>query len=254
MISATHSWFTALGVISRARFGYSGREWRESVVTTKDLCRKQSRFLAHQAQNSLMVHLESASVQLRRDPTVPIAGELECDLLHRVAKLHLDRIAGRRRAPTIGDVFMLRRNQVHDGMIEIRRTKTGKPVLLPVPDDLQAALDLIPLPKGAKPHCEWYFYNGYRDVDNAIKRCWRTMNSVFQASGVKGAKTHRFRHTLATRMLEQGATYEDVAAVLGNSSRIVEKHYAKWSRDRQERINKLFRAAHGIGDRTAAVQ
>ena len=48
-----------------------------------------------------MVHLETASVQLRRDATVPIAGELECDLLHRVAQLHLDRIAGRLRTPTV---------------------------------------------------------------------------------------------------------------------------------------------------------
>ena len=151
-------------------------------------------------------------------------------------------------ALSIADVFLLRRDQVRAGMIEVRRTKTGKPVLLPVAIDLQEALDLTPLPNDADTDCPWFFYNGFRNIGNAVKRCWRTMDSVFRLSGVKGAKTHRFRHTLATRMLEQGASYEDVAVVLGNSARIVEKHYAKWSRDRQERITRLFKAAHGVSE------
>ena len=36
----------------------------------------------------------------------------------------------------------------------------------------------------------------------------RTLSAVFKKSGVKGAHAHRYRHTLATRLLEQGATFE----------------------------------------------
>ena len=157
-------------------------------------------------------------------------------------------------ALSISDVYLLSRDQVHGSMIEVRRTKTGKPVLLPVRADLEDALNAVPLPRRVDADCEWYFYNGYSDVGNAVRRCSRTMQSVFRASGVADGKTHRFRHTLATRMLEQGATFEDVAAVLGNSARIVEKHYAKWSRDRQARITRLFKAAHGMTEETGAVQ
>jgi predicted transcriptional regulator len=53
---------------------------------------------------------------------------------------------------------------------------------------------------------------------------------VFAKSEVSRAHAHRFRYTLATELLEQGWTYEDVAEVLGNSAAIVKKHYAKWSR------------------------
>jgi hypothetical protein len=53
--------------------------------------------------------------------------------------------------------------------------------------------------------------------------------------------THRFRHTLATELLEAGGSLEDVAEVLGNSPNIIRKHYAKWSRLRQERISTLMR-------------
>jgi predicted ArsR family transcriptional regulator len=41
---------------------------------------------------------------------------------------------------------------------------------------------------------------------------------------VKNAPAHRYRHTLAT---EQGATFEQVADILGNSPSVVRKHYGK---------------------------
>jgi site-specific recombinase XerD len=47
----------------------------------------------------------------------------------------------------------------------------------------------------------------------------RTLSAVFKKSGVKDAHAHRYRHTLATRLLEQGATFEQVADILGNSRR-----------------------------------
>ena len=48
-----------------------------------------------------MVHRETAALQLSRDPAVAISGKRQCDPLQRRAQLHLDRIAGRPRQPTI---------------------------------------------------------------------------------------------------------------------------------------------------------
>ena len=157
-------------------------------------------------------------------------------------------------ALSIRDAFLLRRDNVRNGQIEVRRAKNGKPVTVPIRADLVMALNSVPLPLGARAGCPYYFYAPDRNLENAIRRASRTLKSVFKESGVANAKSHRFRHTLATRMLEQGASYEDVAAILGNSARIVEKHYAKWSSGRQERINRYFRAAHGMEDTTGAVQ
>jgi predicted transcriptional regulator len=50
---------------------------------------------------------------------------------------------------------------------------------------------------------------------------------------------HR-RHTLATELLGAGASFEEVADILGNSPEIVRKHYAKWSTARQARIDNLM--------------
>ena len=70
------------------------------------------------------------------------------------------------------------------------------------------------------------------------------MAAVFKASGVPGAHAHRFRHTLATEVLEPGGTLEQAADILGGSEAIVRKHYAKWSQARQQRITNLMKAVN----------
>ena len=57
----------------------------------------------------------------------------------------------------------------------------------------------------------------------------------------KNAHANRFRHTLATEILEIGGTIDEAADILGNSPAIIRKHYAKWSGGRQERIAGLMR-------------
>ena len=70
----------------------------------------------------------------------------------------------------------------------------------------------------------------------------RTLAAVFKKSGVKDAHAHRYRHTLATRLLEQGASFEQVADILGNTPAVVRKHYGKWSKGRQNNIDRLMMA------------
>jgi len=70
----------------------------------------------------------------------------------------------------------------------------------------------------------------------------RTLSAVFTKSGVKDAHAHRYRHTLATRLLEQGATFEQVAEILGSSPAVVRKHYGKWYPGRQNNIDRLMMA------------
>ena len=73
----------------------------------------------------------------------------------------------------------------------------------------------------------------------------RTLAAVFKKLSVLRAHAHRFRHTLATELLGRGASFEDVADILGNSPEIVRKHYAKWSSARQARIDALMEKVHG---------
>ena len=120
--------------------------------------------------------------------------------------------------------------------------KTGDPVFLPIPDWLKLILDALPLPRKAAQDCPYYFWNGVSSLRAVVGIAERTLSAVFKKSGVKNAHAHRYRHTLATRLLEQGATFELVADILGNSPAVVRKHYGKWSKGRQDNIDRLMKA------------
>lgn len=124
--------------------------------------------------------------------------------------------------------------------IFLRTEKTGAPIFLPITQTLKDAFDLLPTPKGADHNCQYYFWNGLSTKKSLLSMADRTLRAVFRLSKVHKAHAHRYRHTLATELLARGASFEDVADVLGNSVEMVRKHYAKWSRARQSRIDDLM--------------
>jgi site-specific recombinase XerD len=141
----------------------------------------------------------------------------------------------------ISDVATLEKDRIRNGEIFVRTTKNGKPVRLPVHPALQAALDILPVPRGADgPDCPYFFWSGHGSRSAVIRDATRTLGAVYSLSGVPDACSHRFRHTLATEVLELGGTFEEAADILGDTETIVRKHYAKWSAGRQARITDLM--------------
>jgi integrase len=63
-------------------------------------------------------------------------------------------------------------------------------------------LESLPLPRNASQDCRYYFWNGVTSRRAVVGIAERTLAAVFRKSGVKDAHAHRFRHTLATRLLE----------------------------------------------------
>lgn len=59
-------------------------------------------------------------------------------------------------------------------------------------------------------------------------------------AGIMPDHPHRFRHSLAADLLLKGASVEDVAAILGNSPAIVQKHYSQWIKSRQDRLDSFI--------------
>lgn len=113
--------------------------------------------------------------------------------------------------------------------VYLRTQKTGEAVYLPIPETLKLLLDALPLPRNAPMDCPYYFWSAQTSRRAVVGIAERTMAAVFKKSGVPKAHANRYRHTLATRLLERGATFEQVADILGNSAEVVRKHYAKWS-------------------------
>ena len=152
----------------------------------------------------------------------------------------------RHTALRISDVCTLRKDAVSwdeensTWRVLLRTQKSGEPVFLPIPQGLKFLLDALPVPRNAPQDCPYYFWNGQTSRRAVVGIAERTLSAVFKKSGVKNAHAHRYRHTLATRLLEQAATFEQVADILGNSPAVVRKHYGKWSKGRQANIDRLM--------------
>jgi site-specific recombinase XerD len=152
----------------------------------------------------------------------------------------------RHTALRISDVCTFRKDTVswdetkHTWRVFLRTQKTGELVFLPIPESLKLVLDALPLPRNAAEDCPYYFWNAQTSRRAVVGIAERTLSAVFEKSGVKNAHAHRYRHTLATRLLARGATFEQVADILGNSPAVVRKHYGKWSKGRQDNIDKLM--------------
>ncbi len=134
----------------------------------------------------------------------------------------------------IRDVVQLKRSAVDEHYITVRTHKNGKPVQLPVHPEMVEALSKM---RGE----EYLFWSGEGNPKSCVGDWQRTLRRLGAIAGVH-IHAHRWRHTFATTLLSKGVPVSEVAAILGNSPRIVEKHYSQWISSRQESVNTAVKA------------
>ncbi len=125
---------------------------------------------------------------------------------------------------------------MNGGRIFLYAAKTGQPVWVPIPPEVFEEMESV---RRGRPY---YFYSGAGAVKSAISSWDRTLRILAKKAGVANAHLHRFRDTAAVTWLLAGMSIEDVAMLLGNTPRIVEKHYSPWVRERQDRLEAKLRA------------
>jgi integrase len=142
----------------------------------------------------------------------------------------------------ISDAVGLRIDQIKDGHLSLRTRKVQTDVSVPLPETVVRALHSF---KAAS--ATHFFWNGTADL-NAVAGYHRDyyFSRVFTAAKIEGKPhPHQFRHTFASKLLSAGVSIVEVAALLGNSVRIVEKHYSAWIKARQERLDRAVKRANG---------
>ena len=154
------------------------------------------------------------------------------------------------------DACCLERSQIHQdkGQFRIKlksRQKTSKKAHLQPIDNaipVEVGKDLVAVLNGNLPYVFWNFH-GEGAASDEQKRAvsekffQRYMRTLLDAAGLPDATSHRFRHTLAIEMIRHGASYEDVAATLGNTVAVVAKYYShERARVRQSRTDKAVKA------------
>jgi integrase/recombinase XerD len=136
----------------------------------------------------------------------------------------------------IADAVMLQRRKLKDGNLFLYTAKTGAPVWLPLPEHVVEALEKCPNKSN-----DFFFATGEGKKQTAVNNWRDDLSKLFTRAEVEGAHPHRYRHTLAASLLEQGVTVTEVAMILGNSPQLVATVYAGWDRARQKKLSENIR-------------
>jgi integrase len=158
---------------------------------------------------------------------------------------------------SIGDTAKLEKADVDGCRIRTYRKKTGEDVFAKVPPFVIEALDLAP-----HDSQRFYFWTGQGKLHTRTSKWGNRLQRLFAAAGVRiveaekkrrsggtlkedaeivkvsKATPHMFRHTLVRDLLECGTPMEEIAELLGNSMKVVEKYYSKWDTRRQAKLEK----------------
>ena len=186
--------------------------------------------------------------KVKQKPTMPFSSS-EMEKILWATEVYPDRPKGRRAQVKafvlllrysglrIGDAVSLEMKRIQDGKLLLYTAKAGTPVWLPLPEEVQNALQRV-------ANGDRFFWSGLGKLKSGIADWQRSLAKLFKLAGIRG-HAHMFRDTLAVDLLSHGVTLENVAAILGNSLRIAEKHYAPWVKSRQaaleEAVLKVWR-------------
>lgn len=162
---------------------------------------------------------------------------------------------------SIGDAAGLPKSHVRGNRITTNRDKTGKEVYVRVPDFVIQALEVAP-----HDSQDYFFWSGNGLIHTRASKWNSRLRKVFVLAGVRlesaewdkrslrsespriqrgekriisQADPRWFRHTLARDLLENDiVTMTELAEILGNTEAVCRKHYSKWDRRRQAKIDQ----------------
>jgi len=132
----------------------------------------------------------------------------------------------------ISDVTLLAVNSLEGNRLRLYTAKTGEHVSVLLPDFAAKALREVPHKNPA-----YFFWSGRSKVQAATSLWRKRLAKVFRAAKVENGHSHRLRDTFSVALLKAGASLETVSQLLGNSIKIVERHYAPWCGSRQSRLD-----------------
>jgi integrase len=123
----------------------------------------------------------------------------------------------------IRDAVQLQRGDITGGQLNIERQKTNKPVKQPLRPGLYE--ELITVTNG---NPKYIFWNATSLPESATGLWQADLRKLMEDAGlwIKGNLSHRFRDTAVDFWLSEGRDIVQIAAYLGDTTRIVERHYA----------------------------
>jgi integrase/recombinase XerD len=128
----------------------------------------------------------------------------------------------------IRDTVQLKRRSIQDGWLRINRQKTGRPV--------RQHLDPALCRELLAGEGEYIFWDGKYQVTSEVTTWQDDLRLLMQEAHlwIEGNVSHRFRDTAVDFWLGQGCSLTEVAAMLGDTLAVTERHYANLASVRME--------------------
>ena len=140
----------------------------------------------------------------------------------------------------IRDALQLERKNIRDGWLKIDRQKTGRSVLQQLDPDLIRDLD---------GDGEYIFWDEKTLVTSLVTAWQDDLRVLMQEAKlwIPGNVSHRFRDTAVDFWLGQGCSLTEIAAMLGDTVAVCERHYANLASARmKERLAKMPKRSWGV--------
>lgn len=126
-----------------------------------------------------------------------------------------------------GELFRLEPEWItEDFIILSNETKTGKPRLIPIPDQVKDIIRALPLPL-TKSHA-------YQ-----LRTEWETARKEL---GMDHLRIHDLRHTYASLLAQAGATLHLIGKAMGHSTPVMTNRYAHLVSDNLKDLANRFKA------------
>lgn len=233
-------------------------EWAKLYPSTQTQSKVQERlraFLKYCYQDRAIDRVPKLSpISVDVTPTLPLEAEQYSALLETVPKVFTGeraiRVRGliqfmRHTGLAIRDAVTIERREMEKKgnlwRVITAREKTGTHVYVPLrPDVAKEVLAAASLNKNK----QFMFWNtGTGKPQSAVTNWQHDLREVFRKAGMPNGHPHQLRDTFAVGLLEKGVPLEEVSKLLGHRSiRVTEKHYAKWVKTRQTRLDELVTA------------
>ena len=232
------------GIITLNSFGpqqvrdFMGQRKLGPMSAAKEIERVRT-FFTFCVENEWLAKNPASVVKPPKVRTLPRTPFAEQEVQTILAKAENDRelafvLTLRHTGLRIGDASLLKTSHVTGNRVHLYTTKSGTPVSVVIPPNLASLLRTLPTTGG------YLFLIGESIHPHTTSNLWRRrIKRMCKDAEVTPGHPHRFRHTLAADLLSKGASIEDVAAILGNSPGVVQKHYSQWIKSRQDRLDAI---------------
>ena len=150
-----------------------------------------------------------------------------------------------------GEMLSLKWDQIRNGFIYLKKTKTKEPRQIPINDSLEALFKNIRKEHGLKSKYV-FLYDGQiietksgkmrkgKTEPRPVKNLKKTFKSALKRADINDFRFHDLRHTFASQLLMKGGSLKDVQELLGHKDIKMTMRYAHLTQEHKRKAVNLL--------------